>query len=131
MIKKILTIGLLGVLASCSDDAQTASYNLSKASDNFEVVRRVVFMNGITDKYILEIVGLCSIEAANKQLSVTCKTGNSQYKKHYLGLSDNVTYFLEQMEGIKVSSYHYRVTFKPQEIIPDIDFRGDKKELVQ
>ena len=46
------------------------------------------------------------------------------YKKHFLGLSDNVTYFAEQLETADGSVYHHRVTFKPQVIIPDIDFRS-------
>ena len=128
-------LGLLAVVASlfmfsgCSDDAMVASHNLSKAADNFEINRRVVFYNGITDKYILSIEGLCSIEPKGRKLSVTCKTSRTSYKKHYLGLSDNVTYFVEQLEPAKVNVYHYRVTFKPQEILPDIDFRGSTKEV--
>lgn len=65
------------------------------------------------------------------QLSVTCKTGESAYKKHFLGLSDNVTYFVEQVEAANVSAYHYRVIFKPQTIVPDIDFRGSVNELAR
>lgn len=57
------------------------------------------------------------------QLSVTCKTGESEFKKHFLGLSDNVTYFAEQLEAAKVDQFHYRVIFKPEEIVPDIDLR--------
>jgi len=92
MYKKICLIGLLLstiFLIGC-DDAQVASQNLVKAADNFEVNRRVVFFNGITDNYLLEIEGKCSIKADNydKQLEVICKTGNQQYKKHFLGLSD-------------------------------------------
>jgi hypothetical protein len=111
-----------------STDAAVASKNLSKAAENFEVMRRVVFMNGITDTYMLEIIGYCSIEDRINLLAVTCMTDES-FKKHYLGLSDNVTYFVEQMEPSKVSRSHYRVTFKPQAIIPDIDFRWDQKDL--
>jgi hypothetical protein len=134
-MKKLLIattiIGSAFVLSACQDDATVASYNLSKAADNFEVTRRVVFMNGITDKYMLEIVGLCSIEDQGNQLEVTCKTGRDAFKKHFLGLSDNVTYFVEQLEDRDVSLYHYRVTFKPQQIIPDIDLRVDGGELMQ
>ena len=36
-----------------------------------------------------------------------------------------MTFFAEQLESKDVSVYHYRVIFKPQVIIPDIDFRGD------
>ncbi|ANV24468.1 hypothetical protein [Agrobacterium pusense] len=116
-------------LTACSDDAQIASQNLSKAADNFEVSRRIIFYNGITDTYMLTIEGLCSISVGERKLDVTCKTGPGQYKKHFLGLSDNVTFFAEQLEGKSVSAYHYRVTFKPQSIIPDVNFRVDGKEL--
>jgi hypothetical protein len=112
-------------LTACSDDADVVSENLSKSADNFEIQRRVVFFNGITDKYLLEIQGLCSIKDDGGQLEVTCKVGDDSYKKHFLGLSDNVSYFTEQLEGANVSEYYYRVTFKPQEIVPDIDVRGD------
>lgn len=120
-MKKFLL--LLG-LAACND-ADVASQNLSRAADQFEVNRRVVFYNGISGEYILTIEGLCSLGNADKagELSVICKVGPGQYKKHFLGLSDNVTYFAEQIEPNNVSVYHYRVTFKPQTIIPDIDLK--------
>jgi hypothetical protein len=114
---------LLFAAISCSDDATTASYNVSKAADNFEINRRVVFFNGITDSYLLSIEGRCSITDQGNQLEVICKTGERSYKKHFLGLSDNVSYFVEQLEASEASAYHYRVIFKPQSIVPDIDLR--------
>lgn len=115
--------GALSLLSGC-DDARVASANLSKAAENFEIVRRVVFYNGITGDYILMIEGLCSLDADNpKKIAIICKTGPSEFKKHYLGVSDNVTYFIEQMEPAKANVYHYRVTFKPSVIAPEIDFR--------
>ncbi len=130
--KKILCIAILvPFLYGCQDDAKIVSKNISKGADNFEINRRVVFYNGITDTYMLSIEGLCSIQKDNKdnQLEVTCKTGEGLYKKHFLGISDNVTYIAEQIEPVKASAYHYRVTFKPQQIIPDVNFRGDLQEL--
>lgn len=127
MIKKVvLALGgmvMAGGLSACSNDADIASRNLSQAADNFEISRRIVFYNGITNDYILVIEGLCSQQPDNKKISVTCKTGPNSYKKHFLGLSDNVTYFSEQMEQAKASIYFYRVTFKPSTIIPAIDVR--------
>lgn len=117
------------VLGGC-DDADFASRNLSKAADNFEIMRRVVFYNGITNDYILSVEGLCSVADSGHKVSFTCKIGHNEYVKHQLGLSDNVTYFSEQVEGQNVSTYHYRVTFKPQAILPDIDFRGDADQLI-
>lgn len=118
LTKKALLTTLAGstlALTACSA-ASTASYNLSNASDNFEVNRRIVFINGITDNYLMEIEGHCSIEAdgEDRQLEVTCKTGENDYKKHYLGISDNVTYFVEQLEAKDVSAYHYKVRFRPK-----------------
>lgn len=118
-------------LAGCQDDASVASYNISKAADNFEIDRRIVFYNGITDTYMLTIEGRCSIEDQGNQLEVTCKIGRDAFKKHFLGLSDNVTYFAEQLETANVSVYHHRVIFKPQSILPDVDFRGDAGELIE
>lgn len=122
-----VVLGLVAVLAGCTD-AEIASRNLSKASDQFEVDRRVVFYNGITGEYMLVIEGKCSIHADNRdaQLEVTCKTGSEQFKKHFLGLSDNVSYVVEQVESKGVSTAHYRVVFKPQTVLPDLDVRAEE-----
>lgn len=119
-----LAIAGAASLTACSD-AQVASSNLSKAADNFEINRRIVFFNGVTGEYMLSIEGLCSIGSATetKAVAVTCKTGPSTYKKHFLGLSDNVSYFAEQVDGANVSAYNYRVVFKPAAIVPDIELR--------
>jgi hypothetical protein len=121
---------LVAILASimitgCASDADVASHNLSKAADQFEILRRVVFYNGITGEYILSIEGLCSLDNSSNSLrmAVTCRTGANSYKKHFLGLSDNVTFFAEQLDSKSVSSYHYRVIFKPQAILPNIELK--------
>lgn len=125
-MKKILLASalMLGV-AACNSEADVASYNVSKAADMFEIQRRIVFYNGITGEYMLTIEGLCSLGNYDKarEISVTCKTGPREYKKHFLGLSDNVTFFSEQVQGANVSTYHYRVVFKPSTIIPDLEVR--------
>ena len=125
MKKTLAAVSAVLVAAGCSD-ADVASSNLSKAADNFEVTRRIVFYNGITGDYMLTIEGLCSLGNADaaRSLSVTCKTGAGTYKKHFLGLSDNVTFFVEQVDAMPVGTYHYRVFFKPQAIMPNIDFKG-------
>ena len=128
MIKKLILVIVMSVIvlfSSCTTSADVASRNLSKAADSFEVARRIVFYNGITGEYILVIEGLCSLGNYDDSgsLSVTCKTGQEAYKKHFLGLSDNVTYFAEQLESESVNPYRYRVIFKPETIIPDIDLQ--------
>lgn len=120
----IAMLAAVCAVAGCSD-ANVASHNLSKAADQFEITRRIVFYNGITADYMLTIEGLCSLGNDDKprQISVTCKTGPAAYKKHFLGLSDNVTYFIEQVDASPASPYQYRVVFKPLAIVPDIEIR--------
>lgn len=122
-MKALLLVIVLAIITGCAPDSQIASENLSKAADMFEINRRVVFYNGITGEYILSVEGLCSIKAdgADRQLELTCKTGANEFKKHFLGLSDNVTYFAEQLQPAQASVYHYRVIFKPQSIVPNVD----------
>lgn len=126
MKKMLIVLSLLVLLlTACVSDADVASENLSQAADNFEITRRIVFYNGITGEYILVLEGLCSLGNYDPagSLSVTCKTGPNQFKKHFLGLSDNVTYFAEQIDSFPADVFHYRVFFKPSVIIPDVDLQ--------
>ena len=132
MKKKLITFVLLStlILGACtSREADVVSENLSKSADSFEVERRVVFFNGITDKYLLTIEGLCSLGNNDdaRNLTVTCKTGEGEYKKHFLGLSDNVSFFVEQTDAENVDPFHYRVIFRPEAIIPDIDLQTSEE----
>lgn len=131
MKRYLLLAAVIFGVAACVPEADVASKNLSLAADQFEINRRIVFYNGITDTYMLTVEGLCSLgnNDGARQLTITCKIGPNAYKKHFLGLSDNVTYFVEQLESADVSVYHYRVMFRPQTIIPDVDFVGDLGEL--
>lgn len=128
MMKRVLSaLGIVGValgLGACTD-ADIASSNLSKAADMFEINRRIVFYNGITGDYMLTIEGLCSLGNYDKEreISVTCKTGAGQYKKHFLGLSDNVTFFAEQIEPAPAGTYQYRVIFKPSVLMPAVEVK--------
>ena len=129
MSKKFLGFAVLALVllagAACTSDADVASKNLSKDADQFKIARRVVFYNGITDTYMLTIEGRCSLGNNDPpgELTVTCKTGEDSYKKHFLALSDNVTYFVEQLEDADVSTQRYKVIFKPSVILPDVDVR--------
>lgn len=111
------------MLTGCTAESDTVSDNLSVAADNFEVLRRVVFFNGITDTYLLSIEGYCSITDEGNQLEVTCKIGDDEYEKHFLGLSDNVSYFAEQLDPADVDPFHHRIVFRPESILPDIDLQ--------
>jgi hypothetical protein len=76
------------------------------------------------------VVGYCSVETTDSglggALEVTCrlvdeKTKKIGFKKVFLGLSDNVTFVVEQLEATQVSTSRYRVIFKPEALIPNFD----------
>jgi hypothetical protein len=118
----VLSLALFG--ESCSD-ADVASRNISLKSYYFEIYRHIVFYNNITKEYMLEIYGFCSLgnDRTDKEISITCKTGPGQYKKHFFRLSDNVTYFAEQLENADVKTAQYKVIFKPSAIVPDVGIK--------
>jgi len=112
-------------LAWCTD-ADVASHNLSKKADYFEIPRRIVFYNGITSEYILEIEWYCSLWTSTQttldEIYIICKDWD-WYKKHFLWLSDNVTYVVEQLDDSVVSTSHYKIIFKPSTILPSMEIR--------
>lgn len=110
------------LIAGCSPPADVVSQNISTKADMFEIDRRVVFYNGITGEYMLEIIGKCSLGNRDRvsEVTITCKIGENEYVKHFLGLSDNVTYFAEQLKVADANPYFYKVVFNPTTILPDI-----------
>ena len=120
----------LFLLASCDSlPADVVSENLSQEADQFKILRKIVFYNGITDAYMFAMEGYCSIMADvyDNQLEVTCKVGEDEYEKHFLGLSDNVTYFVLQLKTANVSEFHYKVYLRPETLIPDIEVQTDNQ----
>jgi len=121
---------IMASMTACgASKADVAAKNLSAEAEAFKIPRRIIFINGITDKYLATVTGYCSVETASSalggSLEVTCQTrdkqGNLLYKKDYFGLSDNVTYMVEQLDPVSVSTAHYTVIFRPGTIVPDID----------
>lgn len=130
-IGAVLTAGLLSTAAGCTSDADEASRNISTAAEQFEVPRRIVGINGISGKYEFLVEGRCSLETKDSALAgaleVTCKHGPNDFRKHYLGLSDNTFYVSTQLESIDVSVYHTRIILKPENILPEFDFEAGKQ----
>jgi hypothetical protein len=114
---------VIGVtLTGCTSAADMANENLSKAADNFEVPRRIVGINGITDKVLFSVEGFCSLTNDGAKLDVLCKVSNDgSVERTTLGLSDNVTYVSTQMGGKKVDMFRPRIIFRPETIIPNFE----------
>lgn len=125
LIGSTVTVGITG--CPSPNEGDTALHNLRTDGANFEINRRIVFYNGITNDYILSIEGLCTADTGNdRNVHVVCKTGPSKYKYHSLVRGDNMGMFVEQIEDAQVSAYHYKVVFRPQTIVPEIDIKTGK-----
>lgn len=120
----LLTVSLLTGCGEFTDDSRAVNYNLNRDEQNFREFRRVVFYNGITGEYILQIEGYMALNIdMDGDLVVTVKQSDGTFLKHYLGLSDNVTYFSESLNPRYVDDKHYKVIFKPSVIVPTVEIR--------
>jgi hypothetical protein len=119
-----LLVASVAAFAGCQSSADKVSHNLSTEAEKFNVQRRIVGINGITDKVEFMVEGRCSLEygaSMAKTLDVICKQGPHDYKKHYIGLSDNMFFISTQLKGLDVSEYHTKIVLKPENIVPDFD----------
>lgn len=120
MLSIILVLGVMGGLIGCETQAQKVSYNLSQEADNFNSVRQLTVMNCITNEILFQMTGKLSIEAdtSDNQLEIIVEVENGVYKKHFVGLGDNVAYVVEDITGNNVSNYKYTLNFNPKMILP-------------
>lgn len=126
MKKKMLGIAAgfilaLSTLTGCSTEAERVEYNLTQEADNFNVVRQLTVMNCIQGDVLFQMTGKMSITAdtEDNQLEIIVEDGGT-YVKHFVGLSDNVTYVIEDLNLGKneVSKYKYTLNFNPNMWIP-------------
>jgi hypothetical protein len=124
--KKIATLlaGFLlvvGLATGCTSQADTANRNLSKACENFECVRRVIGINGITDKVLFSVEGFCSYETEGNTYDVICKNPDGSVNRTTMAKSDNVTIVVTQLQSQNVDLFRPRIIFRPETIVPDFD----------
>lgn len=123
-MKKFLTVMLmvfmLGCLSGCSTEVDRVSYNISQQADNFNTVRQITAINCLQGDVVFQMTGKMSIKAdvADNQLEVTVEDEHGRYKKHFIGLSDNVTYVVEDITDGDVDKYKYTLNFNPKMWIP-------------
>lgn len=124
MKKKLLTIiatlTMVVSISGCGREASRVSYNLSQQADNFNDVRQVTVINCLQGDVLFQMTGKMSIMAdtADNQLEIIVEDENGEYKKHFIGLSDNVTYVVEDITSGDVSKYKYTLNFNPKMWIP-------------
>ena len=115
----LVIVCMVGCLTGCTE-AENVNYNLSQAADNFEVVRKITVYNARTDMIIMEMEGYMSLSNnSTSELVVTCRTGETEYKKNYVYLNDYVIYVVEDITSTVTDPYHYKIHFYTA--LPDVD----------
>ncbi len=113
--------------AGCATEANRVNENLTKEAEDFNIYRRVTVINCIQGDTLFEIEGLMNIKAdtADNQLELIVEVSDGKYKKHFIGLSDNVTYTVEDISGAEVSKYHYEINYNPKMWLPYVIKEND------
>jgi len=114
----ILIIFLLGSILIGCDQASRASTNVSTSADNFQVTRRLSVINLRSDTPVFELIGVFSLSDESNRLVITCKTGEDEYKKHYISKGEWIFWFVEDISGANVSTYRYEVNILPEMFVP-------------
>lgn len=123
MKRKVSIFMVLGMLmmflVGCDTEASRVSYNISQEADNFNIVRQLTVINCIEGDVLFQMTGNMSIEADNvdNQLEIVVEN-DGKYQKHFIGLSDNVTYVVEDLGSTDVSKYKYTLNYNPEMWIP-------------
>ena len=116
----LFLIGNAAFLSACGSEAQRVSYNLSQEADNFNVVRQLTVINCLEGDTLFQMTGKMSIKAdtADNQLEIIVEDEDGSYKKHFVGLSDNVTYVVEDLDVNHIEKYKYTLNYNPKMWIP-------------
>ena len=114
----LMCLVLFGV-TGCSE-AERVEYNITKNADNFNVLREVTIINCLQGDVLFQMRGKMSITAdtVDDQLEVIVENEDGSYSKHFVGLSDNVTYVIEDLDGNYVDKYQFSINYNPKMWIP-------------
>lgn len=119
MFCAMMIIFVVLIMAGCNQ-AERVSYNLSKEAENFNDIRQITVINCLQGDVLFQMTGKMSITAdvADNQLEIVVEDENKEYKKHFIGLSDNVTYVVEDVTSGDVDQYKYTLNFNPKMWLP-------------
>lgn len=125
-MKKIVALSSILVMLLCVSgctQADRVAYNLSQEADNFNIVRQLTVINCIKGDVLFQMTGKMSITADtdDNQLEIIVED-EGKYVKHFIGLSDNVTYVVEDLNlgANEVANYSYTLNFNPNMWLPII-----------
>lgn len=122
IVAALVVIGIIAALAAGCSEASRVESNLTKEADNFNVVRQLTVINCLQGDVLFQMTGKMSITADvdDNQLEIIVENDDGNYTKHFVGLSDNVTYTIEDLNlgANDVEKYKYTLNFNPNMWLP-------------
>ena len=108
----------------CSQ-AETVTHNIQKDADQFNVYRRMTFVNLYTNELLYSAEGYFSVQTTydndyqgQQEVALVFKVGANQFKMDYFSIDNNVVYVIEQIENTTTNPYHWKIVWYVP--IPDI-----------
>lgn len=102
-------------MTGCSTEVDKVRQNLSDEADNFNIQRRLTVINNRTDTVVFEMEGTFALDVSSRgELEVTCEVAKGVYKRHFIHVSDETIYVMEDISGASADPYHYELNFLPE-----------------
>lgn len=125
-MKKLISMILLMILCvlclTGCNEADNIKHNIGEQSDKFETYRRITVINLRSDTVLLQVEGYISIkDSTDTELAVIIKTGENDYKMHYIYTGAEIVYLVEQLEPSNTDPYHWEINIFA--VIPDIEVK--------
>jgi hypothetical protein len=111
------------VFVSGCRESERVSYNLSVEADSFNIARQLTVINTRAEDgntaILFQMTGNFSItKAADGDLEVTGENPDGTYYKHFVNLSQDVTYIVRDLGKTAVNKHKFEINFNPKMIVP-------------
>ena len=122
-LRKVVVLSLIVMtmflLSGCLRQSDKVSRNLSLEADNFNITRKLSVINQRTDTLLFQMIGNFSIDIdSDGDLNIVGENNDGTYYKHFVCLSNEITYIVEDLGRSSVNKYRYEINFNPNMIMP-------------
>lgn len=115
----VVLAAIFMVLPGCQRESDRVSHNLSLEADNFNVARKLTVINQRTDTILFQMTGNFSVgNDSDGDLDIIGENKDGTYYKHFVRMSSEITYIVEDLGTTKTNKYQYQINFNPNMIIP-------------
>lgn len=123
-MKKIIILLLMVVIipaiflfGGCSQ-ADTATHNIQKDADKFNVYRKITFVNLYTNEPLYSAEGYFSVQTTysndyqgQQEIGLIFKVGANDFKMDYFSIDNNVAYVIEQTQNTTTNPYYWKIVW--------------------